>query len=312
MSKPMTCPPEVRIALDDIRARLETQTSLATRPSGTIPQTEELVNQCRAALARHRAARPPVRMVHHLACTGGTLISKCLAALPNVLMLSEIDPLGTLHLPPARQPFFPTDMISSLRYDPRGLPDKTAERMFLAALEALHQTTSEEGRHLVLRGHPHSQYCVRSDPEARPSLQAIVSRVMPSLAILTVRHPLDSFLSLDVNGWHHFEPFTLDEYARRYLLFLNNHAALPRYRYEDFVSDPETTLSQMAKNLQLPMSPAFETTMSLFVLSGQSGRTGLRIAARPRRNIPQTVADSIGKSAHYTELCALLEYDTDV
>ena len=37
---------------------------------------------------------PTLRTIHHFACTGGTVISKCLAALPQVMLISEINPIN--------------------------------------------------------------------------------------------------------------------------------------------------------------------------------------------------------------------------
>ncbi|MEA5392276.1 hypothetical protein VB738_13520 [Cyanobium gracile UHCC 0139] len=37
-------------------------------------------------------APPVVRTLHHVACSGGTLISRYLAALPDVVLLSELNP----------------------------------------------------------------------------------------------------------------------------------------------------------------------------------------------------------------------------
>ena len=39
-----------------------------------------------------RAARPILRLVHHMARSGGTLISKCLGCMSGVLLLSEPNP----------------------------------------------------------------------------------------------------------------------------------------------------------------------------------------------------------------------------
>ena len=39
---------------------------------------------------------PPIRVVHHWACSGGTIISRSLAQLPNVVLLSEVHPLAHL------------------------------------------------------------------------------------------------------------------------------------------------------------------------------------------------------------------------
>ena len=50
-----------------------------------------------------RAPRPTLRLLHHMARSGGTLISKCLGCMSGVLLLSEIHPLGTNHFNPLVQ-----------------------------------------------------------------------------------------------------------------------------------------------------------------------------------------------------------------
>ncbi len=39
-------------------------------------------------------AKPAIRVLHQLARTGGTIISKCLGAMAGVVLLSEINPRG--------------------------------------------------------------------------------------------------------------------------------------------------------------------------------------------------------------------------
>jgi len=48
-----------------------------------------------ARLLRH-PDRPLIHTLHHLACTGGTVLSKCLAAMPRVALVSEVNPLNRL------------------------------------------------------------------------------------------------------------------------------------------------------------------------------------------------------------------------
>src|SRR5690606_26210779 len=60
-----------------------------------IQSTGSLVDQCIALCEERRFERKePVRIVHHFACTGGTLICKCIAAMPNTQLLSEVNPLN--------------------------------------------------------------------------------------------------------------------------------------------------------------------------------------------------------------------------
>lgn len=286
---------------------------LADYPAATLPDQfplPSLLEECEM-LCDRIAAEPPVllRSLHHFACTGGTLISKCVGALPNTVLLSEIDPLSTWHLQEPHRPFFPTDILADLEYNPRlSDPDLIVE-VFLAGLIRMRDLLNERGMHLILRDHAHSQFCTNSVPEERPTLHEILATRAPVRAAVTLRHPLDSYLSLTAQNWRHFDPFTLEEYCLRYDKFLDRHAELPWFRYEDFVADPEMVLSQISAALDLPYSPAALDAAAVMRLSGDSGRGGIRISPRPRRNVPAEVSQQLLENTAFETLCRRMGYE---
>ena len=250
----------------------------------------------------------PIRLLHHFACTGGTLISRIVASMPNVVLLNEIDPLSQLDLEKHKQPFFPTDLIAALQYSRRDVNDETIASMFMAALSVLRTELSETGRHLVLRDHTHSKFCVGSDIASRPSIREICSAITASRSVVTVRHPLSSYVSLTERRWVHFYPKSLEEYARRYIAFLDAHHDIPVFRYEDLVSDPDVVTRQICECLALPFVPSYERTLSAFSFSGDSGRTGNRIQERPQRPFPSATIAESEVSQSYAQLCDRLGY----
>lgn len=276
------------------------------RPHGQ-PALGALLDRAEA-LAAAAPAPQPVRLVHHFACAGGTVISKCLAAMPNTVLLSEIDPLSQQMIKPDIVEFQPTDLIRALRGSARGIGDGVILQTFLGALTGLRGALSGQYRHLVLRDHAHSQFCLRIDPASRPSLGQIVSGALPVRQVVTLRHPLDSFLSLDAAGWRHFAPFTLEEYARRYTLFLDHYADVPRVTYEEFTRDPGPVLERICAVLDLPYSERAIERIGMIRLTGDSGRKSDRIAPRPRRPVPAAIAAQRGDSPTYALLCDRLGY----
>lgn len=266
-----------------------------------------------ARLETSATPRPePLRSLHHFACTGGTLIAKALASMPNTVMLSEIDPLSLLHLRAPKPPFFPTDLITGLRYCPREIGEDTILAVFEAGLLALRDRLTRQGLHLVLRDHAHSQFCTLQDRHARPGFHAILAGIGPVQGLVTVRHPLDSFLSLQRNDWIHFSPGTFEEYCLRYLDFLDVHDSLPVYKYETFVAEPAKTTARMCKDLALPYDPDFEIAMPLARLSGDSGRSGISIGPRPRAPVPTDLGRDAAQSSSYAVLCKRLGYDAQL
>ncbi|MCC5969247.1 MAG: hypothetical protein JJU15_04810 [Pararhodobacter sp.] len=268
-----------------------------------------LLDQCEAACAAIEGPQP-LRSFHHFACTGGTVMSKALFALPNTVVLSEIDPLSTQMLSDTgRVLFAPTDLIYSLRHSVRPVSDGVIIDTFLAALEAAKTGVEEGGRHLVLRDHAHSHFCMQKvDFTARPTLHEMLVRRFPLRSVVSMRHPLDSFLSLNKNQWVHFTPVTLEEYSRRHLAFLDRHAGIPVVLYEDFTIDPNAVLRSMCGHLALPFSPLATELIGAIRMSGDSGRKEGPIGPRPRREVPDEIEVQRGTSQSYRALCARFSY----
>jgi hypothetical protein len=267
-----------------------------------------LLAECEAICAT-LSGPEPVRMIHHLACTGGTLISKSVAALPNVVLVSEIDPLSRMQVRPGKPAFAPTDLILGLRSALRPVPDTALIEMFAASVATLRDRLSAQGQVLVLRDHSHSCFCTSVDASLRPTLREMVASLMPTRSVITVRHPLDSFLALHANNWRHFEPFTLEEYARRVLGFLNRHDDVALVRYEDFVLQPDEGLATIAGHLGLAFDAGAFDVMTILAMSGDSGRRSEDIGLRPRRQVPAEIAAQRQTATSYAALCARLDYD---
>jgi hypothetical protein len=271
--------------------------------------SSSLLQQCLALCEDHSAAQPePIRTVHHFACTGGTLISKCIASMPNVQLLSEVDPLSTPVKQPPRPQFAPTDMITLMRQSPRGATAEQLIEIFLGELRIIYSHTNQDGLRLVLRDHAHSHYCRGTEIPERPSLREMVAGEFPILSVVTVRDPVDSYLSLKANGWIHFLPATFDEYCRRYLAFLHAYENEPIVRFEDFVANPEFEMARICRILDMPLNPDFQNLFAVQRLTGDSGRSGMSIDNRPRRHVNTELAAEIEPSTKYGELREILGY----
>ncbi|MDT8853510.1 sulfotransferase [Paracoccaceae bacterium Fryx2] len=285
---------------------------MSNRVSDPLPS---LLDECRALCGPGAASRAPVRLLLHQACTGGSLIAKCLAAMPGTTLLSEMDPLSENHLQISQVAMYaPTDLIKQLRYSRHPADPELYVEIFLAGLAVLQDRLDRQGRRLVIRCHPHSQFFTAIDPASRPGVTEMIARQHPVRAALTVRHPLDSWLSLNNNQWVQFTPPTLEEYARRYLAFLDAVATQeggnpPPIRYEDFVADPEGVLQDLCALLDLPFVPGTPDLIAVIRVSGDSGRSDAVIGPRPRRAVPQDMLDAIAASPAYHDLCDRLGYD---
>lgn len=255
----------------------------------------------------------PIRTIHHLSCTGGTLITKCLAAMPNVMVLNEADPLSTMKFKPENPDFTPTDMLALVRQGNHKVSEELLIQLFVQNLELLQSELALAGKRLLLRDHSHSHFLTGPEVGQRVSVLGMVAERFPTCSIVTVRNPLDSFLSLKAmtkaGGGIYFTPYTFDEYCRRYLLFLDAHEGLPIFKYETFVYEPAKTMEQMCADLRLSYSANFSETFDVFKFSGDSGRSGMTIEPRPRRSYDEATLDDARASGFYRLLVNRLGYE---
>lgn len=231
----------------------------------------EVADQC---LTRTSLDQEPIRTIHHLSCTGGTLFAKCIASMPNVVVLNEINPFSKMQIPRGKPPFTPTDMIALARQGDRHLACfEVIKDLFLDNLAVLRKRCWETGRVLVLRDHSHSQFLYGELDEDMPTLRDVVAERFPVLSVVTTRKPEDAFASMKRHGWHrYFEPSTFDEYRLRCKAFFDRFPSVEKISYESMVSEPLKTMSLICQQLDFGFFDDFEETFSAFRFSGDSGR----------------------------------------
>ena len=250
-----------------------------------------------------------IRILHHLSCTGGTLIAKCLAAQPNVLLLNEVDPLSTILLKTKKAEFTPTDLIGLLRQADNNISSKLLENVFRGGLRPVLEYLDNQGLTLVGRDHSHGKYLTGDKITNRASFKEIVSIEHKTISLVSVRHPIDSFLSLQSNEWDkHFSPSTLDEYCRRYMSFLDDMQGSEIFRYEDFVENPKGVMRKMCLAFKISYDDDFIDIFEAFTFSGASGRSNPKIEKRARRDISHELMKEIDNSVSYHSLIKRLNY----
>lgn len=249
--------------------------------------------------------QPLLRTIHQMACTGGTVISKCLAVMPDVALISEVNPMNR-----SGSRFEPNNPLLLLERSYRQLSNTEIIEEFMRQIGFIHQICLNDDVDLVIRDHSHTDFCIGAEPLTGCSIVDHLGGDYEILSVVTVRHPLDSYLGLLANGWHnHFTPSNLNEYCRRYLAFLDRYSALPMRRYEDFCAQPEDFMQDICDILQVSYTESFISRFGAIALTGDSGRKGIEsIEPRPRREVPDFVQVEVGDSDFYGELVERLGY----
>lgn len=205
----------------------------------------------------------PINLIHVLARSGGTLISRCLGAMTGVYLFSEVHPQSAA----AARPTGSVDQFS-LHYQANawyGLLDakegpQDAERLTYADwVERIAARVAEHGGQLVLRDWSHLDF------HAVPFLPAATHRSTHAehLAerfalrrVSLVRHPVFQWLSLErlplIRG-----RLTLAAFMAGYLAFARLAVKTGFVRLEDFVGDPDASLHTLCDQLHLPFDPGY-------------------------------------------------------
>lgn len=256
---------------------------------------------------------PPLRMLHHWACSGGTLISKVVACLPQVLLLNEVHPYAHLrHLAPQPRAYEPTDLCQQLSLDRNGRDPVFVLAAFCGGLEAVLRRSEDQGQRLVVRSHDHLDFFLGALPGLRFTLAEAMADRSRLLRLLTVRHPLDCWLSLRLTDWVRHTTFaSFDEFCRRCLAMLEAAPELPQLAYEEFVLAPSRGLALLTSTLELPFDPTALERFGRIEVSGDSGRMSGVIEPRPRRPVEAALLRELAASSHYEALCDQLAYNAD-
>ncbi len=248
--------------------------------------------------------KPIIRSIHHLACTGGTLMSKCIASMPNVALISEVNPMNRYD-----SNFTPTNPLLLLERSYRTFTTEEKIDIFKMQIAKAMQLCQKDDVDLILRDHSHTDFCRESKESDVCAIKDYLSEDYHLIHVLTVRHPLDSYLSLIENGWEHFYPRGINEYSKRYLAFIDKYSSSEIIRYEDFCEDPVEAMKKLCSILRIGYDDNFMNTFGDKILSGDSGRRDIKtIEKRSRKPIPSKIKSQIESSEYYSKLIDLLSY----
>jgi hypothetical protein len=263
-----------------------------------------------AAAARRRTARPTLRLVHHMARSGGTLISRCLGRMSGVLLLSEIHPLGTAQFNPLVQAQRWYGLLSS-----QDLAELKARGRigFVDAIELIHRRAADAGQRLVVRDWSHLDF-TGVPFVAHPAYRLLTAEALASRfelrQVCTVRHPIDQWLSLRqlavVQG-----KLTLDAYLVGYRRFAERAREIGFFRYEDFAADPGAIMKELCRGLELRFDRHFAEKWSGYAsVTGDvaGSRGGFEIRPVPRRPVDPALVDALSAHPDYQTSLELLGY----
>lgn len=257
-----------------------------------------------------KKSKPVVRILHQLARSGGTLISKCLGSMQNVVLLSEIHPDITMKLSVLKQA---DEWFHLLTPSDREWLKKNEPLVFSDNIVLIARRCEKNGQMLVLRDWSHIDFLAVpfvSVPGYQLTLAKLLQGKFSVCNTAIVRHPFDQWGSLikrDVMKGQ----LSVQDFLHGYLRFAQCCVDIGFIRYEDFADDPDCWLRVLCKRLAIPFDPGYRQRWHQYTrLTGDVqdsvGRT--KIERSPQRTPDPDLLAQFTENSDYRKAISLLGY----
>ena len=271
--------------------------------------------------------------IHNVAASGGSICSQTIAAYTNSLLISEINPLAgviykTKYLDNF-EGFQPGRVLDkALLSSKKDLSINLRKKYFEYQLQITIEHAKELNKNLLLRDHTHSTYPFKNKNNKLGINQFLNNldwitdpnlKIKMWQPILTIRHPLDNYLSAKKNKWHvQYCDGSFDDYCKSLLSMQNTFTVNFRsivLRYEDLCTSVEDFCHKLSSLLgfeQFSM-PSIESINSV-AITGKSGRKSSDIGLRKRQVhlLDDSLIQEVNNSHNYIQLCKLNGYNPDI
>jgi hypothetical protein len=238
-----------------------------------------------------------LRLIHTLGGSGSTLLSRCLAVLPGVALLSEVNP-AAVKLFPSFDPLYQDanwlHLLTNSDVERFSGMDLGQTETFRALIQVFYDRARSSNRHLVIRDYNYVEFIgapYTTTPPRRMLLRDALPSAIPTSSIALIRHPTDQWISLS----KHLQPSDVSPraFCDAYAAFLRELGTTPVFKYEEFIANPEDQFRSMCRHLHLPFAPSFKEDFHQFdgVTGDLSRLRDQSIALPPRKSVPPEVME---------------------
>lgn len=267
-------------------------------------------------------------VVHSLGRSGGTLVSKVVGCMDNLILLSEIHPKGPevilsfygqsrINLAILLHPIVQAKDWHGIRLNRSEAEIKLTpdDDDFLSYIEEIYDSVKANQQFLIIRDWCYLDYM--GIPFCKPTYVNHLNQILTQKFLLNhvylIRHPVDHLISCAKATR---VQFSLEKYLYGYLFYIKSASVDQLVKYEDFVDAPDATLRKMVQLLDIPYDPAWRGKWSQYrkvtgdmptVLTTQE-TTEVAIKRRPRSLVAPKVLEAFERSSTYQEILALTGY----
>ena len=200
-----------------------------------------------------------IRLIHNLPRSGGTIISKCLGAQKDVILLSEIHPKAFLisqkmgaHSP-SFDPIFQSQTWNNLFEKDEYKKISNSDLKFEEKIDLIFEKTELVNKKLIIRDWAFVDFFGKPfiEPSYKNSLFEILNKKYNVLNLYIVRNPLRLYESCFNNFGFFRRDYNPDFFIKGYKNYFLNASKNNIFVFENFILQPEKSLKNMCKTLKI-------------------------------------------------------------
>ena len=200
-----------------------------------------------------------IRLIHNLPRSGGTIISKCLGAQKDVVLLSEIHPEGVTVSKkmgvnfPVFDPVYQIQRWNNLFKESEYKEILNSNLKFEEKIELVYEKTELANKKLIIRDWSFVDFFGRPfvEPSYKNSLFEILSKKYRVMNFYLIRHPLNLFKSCYNNLGFFRRDYDFKFFLKGYRNYFLNASKGNICIFENFIERPEKNLKNMCDVLEI-------------------------------------------------------------
>lgn len=241
--------------------------------------------------------------------SGGTVLNQCLGSLPDVVIMSEVNPLGG-----GWGEKGPESLTSIKEQAKHWYQIELKSTSYVDSVIELEQICEKTNRILILRDWTFSNFMPHqvnkfAPPNALLTLEAL-SGNCDLLSFVFVRDAIDVWISRGMPP--------AEEFFRSYRLYVNAIKEYPVFKYEDFCREPADTIHKICVYAGIPYAETWRNYLQFRTVHGDvqrsQGSRGVRlgkIQPLPRKRIPFERVREINNCRDMVLANQLLDYPSN-
>ena len=266
--------------------------------------------------------KPQLVTLHHPAGSGGTLVTRIFGCSDEFAILNEKHPLQVYFNPKHLCPTILIEEIFSRQgklLHANNSPEKINSFLATKFFNELNQCVGLAASmqcYVLFRDWSHVDFFKKKNGNVglvREHLKAAEDKLNIN-SFVTIRHPIDVFLSGLRNGFFQELDNNFSEFCARYTAFYNyyNQPNYHQFKYEDIVENPQGFVDSIINITGARFPENWESNLDRHALSGDSGRSSNKIAPRPRREEDMEHVHTMAQRDEFKRLANLMGYPETV